>query len=255
MNFTITQPTAALNATRKLGATLPTALESAEARANNIVKAAGNMAPPPHELLNAIIRAVDNGKAPADDKDVQRMLHGQALANDAVLHGLRSEAAQLLTEALIEHQGALFKAWRTVFDKATTDLHTAHQVLGHANLADTDTIVRMGPEASTAWSTANNAMIALRDVMAAWQGWATATRQADTSSAHAVLRIADIDWNTYREHQLGGTVDYWKLVQLGISFSLADAQTYKHRVAELQAQQRAEAAAAQAARLERMQLN
>ncbi|KLL95859.1 hypothetical protein NJ76_21755 [Rhodococcus sp. IITR03] len=136
-----------------------------------------------------------------------------------------------------------------MFDQAVTDLHSAHQVLGYADLDDTDTIVRMGPQASTAWSTANNAMIALRDVMAAWQGWATATRQVDTSTTHAVLRVADIDWDTYREHQLGGSIDYWKLIQLDTPLSLADAPIYKKRVAALQAEQQAEAAAAQAARM------
>ncbi|OWY79407.1 hypothetical protein [Rhodococcus sp. BUPNP1] len=255
MDLNLAQAQSVLASIRRLGIDIPEPITTVEARAKAIAKAAESVAPAHHDVLAAIIRAVDAGKNPVDDKEVQRMLAGQNLANDAILHGLRAEAAQLLTEALIEHQGLLFDAWRIQFQKAATDLTAAHNALGGISLADTESVVRMGPDASTAWSTATNALTTLRDVMTAWQTWATTTRQVTINNAYAVLRVAEVDWHTYRDHQLAGSIDYWKLTGLGIRLDLADVATYQRRVADLQAAQRVEAAEAEQNRMSRMQLN
>ncbi|USI88761.1 hypothetical protein [Rhodococcus pyridinivorans] len=255
MDLNLAQTQSVLIAVRRLGIDIPEPIATVEARVKAIAKAAESVAPAHHDMLAAIIRAVDAGKNPVDDKDVQRMLAGQSLANDAILHGLRGEAAQLLTEALIEHQGLLFDAWRAKFDKATTDLAAAYKVLGGVNLNDTETVLQMGLDASAAWSTANNALATLRDVMTAWQSWATVTRQVSVRNDYAILRVAAVDWHTYRDHELGGTIDYWKLTGLGIPFGLADVATYQRRVADIEAAQRAEVAAAERDRMTRMQLN
>lgn len=243
-----------LAATRRIGAPLPVAITTAADRAAAIARAGENVARPHHELMAAMVRAVDQGKDPALDKDVQRWIAGQALANDAVLHGMRAEAADILTTALIEHQADLLTSWRTLFDNTVDTLHDTHDVLGDIDLTNTEAIVQRGPDANTAWATATNAITTLRNIATAWQTWATATRAAAVNRDHAIHIVAEVDWQTYRDNTLGGTVDYWQLVGLDVTLTLADPDEYKQRIRDVDTERAAEAAAEKAARHDRMQL-
>ncbi|MDV2477839.1 hypothetical protein F8M49_25020 [Rhodococcus zopfii] len=233
--------------TRKLGCTIPDAIDAADERATRFTEAAGHIGAPDGELIDAFLAAVDTGKDPAADKNVQRALTADRLANENLRAAIDHHAAVLIIDALIDHAQHLFDEWHTITNRASTALTDAHAVLGDTDLDDTKAVVRLGGRAADAWANATNAVATIDRLNLVWQQWAEVTRRAPSNAAYSNLRFADIEPGDWRTHQLDGRVAPWTIIRIGYTLDLADPDEMRRRIDT----HRAHDAAEEAARLAR----
>ncbi|MFD6676060.1 hypothetical protein ACFWDA_17035 [Rhodococcus zopfii] len=233
--------------TRKLGCTIPDGIDAADLRATRLTDAGDQIGPPDGELIDAFLAAVDAGKDPAADKNVQRALTADRLANENLRAAISNHAATLLIGALVEHAPQLFDEWDAITNRASTALTEAHAVLADTDLDDTKAVVQLGGKAADAWAKATNAVAIIDRLNLVWQQWAEVTRRAPSNAAYCNLRFADITPADWQAHKLAGRVDPWTLVRIGYTLELADPDEMRRRIDT----HRAHDAAEEAARLAR----
>lgn len=229
----------ALATARKAGVQIPKPIIDAEQRATRIANYSTNLASP--ELIDALVTAIDAGKDITTDKNVAAALQAQQLVNEGIRERMRNQAGQILTDALTIRDEELFDALTTVFDKAADQLATAHTTLGDVDINNADAVLRLGGHAAEAWAVAKSGVATIDTINKTWAAWAQVTKLAPIDAHWQTLRIADVDWHTWHTNKLAGNPNPWKLTQLGITLSLADANEYRQRHEALQTERAKEA--------------
>lgn len=171
----------------------------------------------------AVLAAVEDGRDPATDATVQRIVTAQVLAGR---HNLDDELAAILIDDLRDvvrtHTDGIVGAWRTPFDKAAADLTTALEVLGPLDLDDTATVVRKGPEATTAWTNATNAAATITAIHAGWLHLRLFLTGSHLAKPRRLLVVAPVDPATWLDRDLDGTApDPWNALCNGLPLALS----------------------------------
>jgi len=197
----------------------------------------------PGDLAAAVATAILAGRDPASDPDVLRVLAINQLTSNVNLSGaVAALGYDRFRAACLEHADAIVKAWRRPFSDAAATLTAAHQRIGHLQLDDTSTILRAGGDIAAVWASATAAVGVIDTITAGWTALGELTRTAPADRNHAVLRVADVDYQTWTAKQLHGKrMTPWELVLAGLTLSLPTAREYRERVAAITAARQAEA--------------
>jgi len=206
-----------------------------DAAARNIGAGAGR-----DGLAVAVTVALDAGRDPAADPDVQRLLTGQQLAaNYNLADEITAAAYEAVREVCREHADEIVLAWRKPFDKAAATLTAARSRIGSVPLEDSAEILRQGGDVADTWAAAQRAAATIDTIAAGWYALATFTRLAQPTTRHRPLRIAEVDYDQWTEHGLtDAKANPWTAVLAGLTLSLPSFSEYKRRVAAIEQAER-----------------
>lgn len=231
-----------LNGFTDSGAKAPKAFTDAHERATRIATAARNLGAGQGALAQAVMQALDAGRDPATDPDVQRIAVAGLIANPGIEQQIDALAFEAFREACATHTDAIVNAWRKPFDAAAATLADAHQRLGNVALEDTTAIIAKGGDAADVWAQAQAATKTIEAVRHGWLGLVGITRAAPEDRNYTTLRIAECDPQTWAAQQLHGRkVGAWDAVLAGLTLSLPTPAEYRQRVSTITKAQEAEA--------------
>ena len=238
MNLTdralITQITATFDAT---STKIPAALAAALTRAGRLAEQAQTLMPADGAIGVAITAAYDDGRDPAADPEVQRLVTATQLAGnyglpDQIVGAATDQARQACAEAADQ----IVTTWAKAFDQAAATLTTAHQRIGPLQLDDTDPIMRLGGDAAAVWADATTAVRVIDSITGGWQALATFTRLLTPSRRHRTLTIADPTYDQWIEHRLDDAKpEPWTAQLTGLPLSLPTFTEYRGRVQAIDA--------------------
>lgn len=223
-----------LGAFTSLGATIPKAVAHANKQAAQLVAAGDSLPVAEGLLLPAIAAAVADGRDPAADPEVQRLVTARAIGTQGGL-ALTSLAAARLQEACCQHADEIVAAWSSSFDTAAAALTEAHGHLGPVPLEDTTSIIARGPDAAVEWARAQTATATLESVRVGWLALAALGR-INLDVRYSALRIAEVDAATWQQHRLQDkkNLTAWEALSYGLCLSLPTLNEYRQRLARLQ---------------------
>lgn len=227
---TSTQLSIIINAAKATGVSLPKPVRDHLDRRQRIEAKLNNIYPAGNARAAAFIAAVDAGRDPATDPEMQRVLTAEQLAGEGHRSVVSAQLDADLIETLIEHADKIITSWAKPFDTAATTLTEAHAILGQLDLADTAAVVRLGGAAAEAWASAQAAVGMLATIDQGWCALAGITHTADTGRAHAPLRMLDVTLQQWNDHRLSDTKPApWQYVRAGLPMTLPTAAEYRAR--------------------------
>ncbi len=238
MNITdralITQITATFDAT---SAKIPAGLAAALTRAGRLAEQAQTLMPADGAIGVAVTAALDDGRDPAADPEVQRLVTATQLAgNYALPDQIAAGATDQARQACAEAADQIVTTWAKAFDQAAATLTTAHQRIGHLQLDDTAAILQLGDNTAAVWADAVAAVRVIDTINGGWGALATFTRLLQPSRRHRTLSIATTTYAQWIEHDLDGAKpEPWALVLAGLPMSLASFGEYRQRVQAIDA--------------------
>jgi hypothetical protein len=232
----ITQAGLIISRSKSVGAKLPAPVLEAHERANRITKAAATIYPPRDALMVAVIAALDAGRDPGADADVQRAHIAQQIgSSEGIGRGVGDILAGQMVEVFRDHADGIVRALVKPFDQAVKALTAAQDVLGPVALEDTAGILARGGNAAEVWAQAQGAAQVLASIEHAWQELAGLTRLASVEQHYPALRIASVDAETWRARNLHSRkLSAWEALSEGLSLSLPTMREYRQRIADLQ---------------------
>lgn len=213
-----------------IGAKLPKPVTAAFERTARIREAAGKLGAREGALVTAIIAALDAGTDLATDPEVQRIVAAQTLGN-GIQQAVENQVADDMRIVFRDQAEHIIAAWRPVFDAAAAELLTCRAALGDVALEDTASILRAGGQAADTWARATKANDRLEQINGAWQSLGMLTRLAPNDQRYHVLRVADVDPETWETQQLERQkLSAWELARRGLNLSLASVADYRARI-------------------------
>lgn len=216
------------------GATYPkTVAKAIDERAKLTASAAAIAQPSADDVAAAVADAIIGGRDPLEDETVRRLTTARAIAGptgDALRGGVDRAAETRIIAAMTTEADAIITAFRTAIADAGATLAASWRILGDLELNDSVAVLKMGPDASRAWTDARDAQKRIRAIDDGWYGLAELTRFA-SSSDPKTLRLADVNLETFEK--LGRTAEPWAIVRAGITLDLADRTTIRERVERL----------------------
>ncbi len=232
------------------GATVPAALAKAFTRRTEVVdRFAKRPVPDADALPVAVLGCLEAGVDPATDTDVRRITTAAHLAG---LHGLANDIEAILLDAIRAtaqtSTPAILTAWGRPFDKAARSLAEAHGVLGGVDLDDTTAIVKLGPEATAAWSTARDALGIIYAIVSGWLALYELIAGTTPNKRHRLIVIADIDASVWIDAELDGAKpDPWAALGHGLTLRLPTIDEHRAAIAGIEHErtERADAAETQ----------
>lgn len=225
------QIAAILTASQCADTELPKGVQSAHERAQKVVEGGQHLGTGTDALAAAVTASLLADEDPAASPDVQRAVVAQALSAN---HGLSEEVAaaayHVVREELSKTADQIVGSWVKAFDTAADTLQDAHRQFGDVSLEDHGAIIGTGPDAAAVWGQARAAVATINTIGAGWLALVSLCRLASTSDrSHAVLRIADVDYQTWTRHR-GLKAQPWDAVRVGLALSLPTAEQYTARV-------------------------
>lgn len=241
---TTTTLIAALKATT--GTDAPPPVTEAYDETARIVAAARQLHPGRDALAPAVAAALIDGRDPATDPAVQRVLTGNAIGSEEIARQVDILVYERLRDVCLQHADATVKAWRTPFDEAATTLGECFDTIGAVPLEDTDALLRRGGDVADVWAQAQAATKTIETIRSGWVALVEFTRTAQINPDHRVLQLAAVDHQTWVRHDLHRkNLTPWQYLLEGLTLTLPTAAEYRTRVRALTA-----AAAADRARTE-----
>ncbi len=230
----ITQITATFDAT---STKVPAGLAAALTRAGRLAEQAQTLMPDDGAIGVAVTAAYDDGRDPAADPEVQRLVTGAQLAgNYALPDQIVGAATDQARQACADLADQIVGSWAKAFDTSVATLASAHQRIGHLQLGDTDPIMRLGGDAAGVWADATAAVRVIDTITGGWSALATFTRLLTPSRRHRTLTIADPTYDQWIEHRLDGAKpDPWTAQLTGLPLSLPTFAEYRQRVQAIDA--------------------
>lgn len=221
--------------TSATGAKAPKAVLDSYRRAVRISEAARSIPVPRGGLAVAVAAALDDGRDPASDPDVQRAVTANSLTGRGITDQVDDIAYARFLDVCRDQADAIISAWAKPFTVAAATLATAHQRIGSVALTDTDPIMRSGGDVAEIWSAAVSASQVIEAINAGWVALAQYTRLASIDPRYSLLRIASVDYATWTDKQLDRQkVTPWDAVILGLDPSLPTFTEYRRRVQTLE---------------------
>lgn len=197
----------------------------------------------PGDLTAAVAAAILAGHDPASDPAVLRVLAtNQLVSNQNLAGAVAALGHDRFRAACLEHADAIVKAWRRPFNDATAALIAAHRRIGDVPLEDTGSIMRRGGDIATVWATTQEATTTIDTITTGWAALGEFTRTAPADRNHAVLRVAVVDYPTWKAKELNGKrLTPWEMLLAGLTPSLPTAREYRERIAVITSAAQAEA--------------
>lgn len=234
------QATAGLGLLRRaldaLDVDLPDAVTAAHDRHDTIVDGLTDL--PSADMSSAVAAALADGRDPTGDPAVQRAVTAGAISGHGVRQSVTGAATGQVQTVYADHAGALVDVLRGPFDRAAEDLAAAHATLGDIDLDDTDTIVKRGPDAASAWSQATTAAATVKIVTDAWGQLYDFVRGSRVTPRYRILAHIDMPPADFLDAGLNRpaqtpVVGTWDAVVRGWTFDLADFDQHKQRVSAI----------------------
>lgn len=238
-----------INLTDAAGGKLPNVITDTYRKAMQMSEAAASLGVPEAAVAAAVAAALGKGVDPATDKEVQRLLNTNALANRGIFDRVDGIAFATFVDVCRDHADDIIETWRPTFQQATAALTLAHDTLGALSLDDTPGVLARGGDAPDQWAHAQRADQTITTLQAAHHALASITRTMRRERNYNTLTIAAVDYETWTTHQLNqARRTPWQLVQLGIDLSLPTVTEHAERIRTIEkgaadAQARAEAMA------------
>lgn len=216
------------------GATYPKAVAKALEDAEKLPTAVAALAAPSADVMAAaVVDCLNAGRDPLDDEQVRRLTTAAVLAGpsgNALTGGVARAAERHVVAALTAEADAILTTFGAAVAEAGATLTGAWRILGDLELTDSTAVLRMGPDASRAWTDARDAQKRIRALDGGWFGLAEATRFASSTDA-PTLRLANLSLEQFEK--LGRKAQPWDIVRAGVTIELADRTTIRERVARL----------------------
>ena len=219
----------------------PKPLAEALARAGKLDNAARSLGASDAGALGvAVTAALDDGRDPAADPEVQRLLAARAVASDYNLADQVTGAAnEQVREVCHAHADPIVRAWRKPFDQAAATLTAARSRIGSVPLDDSATILRQGGDVASVWASARDAVATIDTIAAGWSALGSFTRLVQPTTRHRMLRIAEVSYDQWTEHRLADAkADPWTAVLAGLTLSLPTFAQHRARVAAIEQAER-----------------
>lgn len=225
---------------RALGLTLPKALTDGLADADATLQRGTLRRFDPGAYLDAIERALDDGRDPADDETVRSQLTRKAIAAANTWPLLEGRAAERRAAALRASAADIISDLSAVVTRADATLTQARAAVPNLNPDDTDSVRSLSPGQVTRWAEARDAVDQVKRVRQIWHLIMNACNLARTDPRHSPLVLASLSADEL--DALPGT-DVTAIVAAGHSLDLATPETYRERcqaVADQLAEQKAQ---------------
>lgn len=225
----------AFDALTATGAKPPKPVLDAWQQTSRLTAAVRDVAAPPYALAVAVAAALGDGRDPAADQEVQRVLTASQIANHGIIQAVDDLAYDRLRDVCRTQADAIVEAFRKPFDQAVDVLVRAHEQLGPVPLDDTDAVLRAGGDSGVVWGEAQIALTAVTTVTAGWSALGSFTRLALTDSRHTVLRMTAPDIEVVLEHGLDrARLSPWECLGRGLRLNLPTFTEYAESVAALE---------------------
>lgn len=219
-------------------AKVPKTVTDTYARAVKLSEATRNLSAGSGALAVAVAAALEDGRDPTADPEVQRVLTASQLANDGVMQAVDGIAFDRFRDVCREHADTIVAALRKPFDQAAAALNEAHDRIGSVPLDNTAAIIAKGGDAADAWASAQAASATIEAVVSGWSALGDFTRLAPLAPRYRTLRLAAVDLDTWHNHRLAhGTATPWEAVLAGLDLHLPTFSEYRDRVRSLEDQQ------------------
>lgn len=216
------------------GAAYPKAVAKALEDTEKLPAAVAALAAPSvDDIAAAVVDCLTAGRDPLDDEHVRRLTTAATLAGpsgNALTGGVARAGERRVVAALTAEVDTMLATLGAAVAEAGTTLTAAWRILGDLELTDSTAVLKMGPDASRAWTDALDAQKRIRTLDGGWYGLAEATRFASTTDA-PTLRLADLSLEQFEK--LGRKAEPWDIVRAGVAIELADRTTIRERVARL----------------------
>ena len=137
------------------------------------------------------------------------------------------------SEVCHQQADAIVAAWREPFDQAAATLTVAHSHIGDVPLTDAQTILHKGANIAEVWAGARSAVETIDALLLAWASLMPFARLVTPQKGHELLRLAAIDWPTWRDTNLPDA-NPWAMVRASHTLSLPTADEYAQRVAVIE---------------------
>jgi hypothetical protein len=220
-----------ITASKAVGATLPRPVLEGHAETARLTAAARDMSPPPDALYAAVVAALDDGRDPAADPEVQRVVTATTIGNQAVATAVDNIAFGRFTEICREDADQIVGVWRKPSDKAVDVLTAAHDRIGDLPLEDTATIMAKGDDIAAVWADAQAAAKVIDTVAGGWYALADLTRLATNDPRYVLLRTVSCDYQTWQSQELERRkLTPWQIVLARLDLSLPTMSRYRDRV-------------------------
>lgn len=219
------------------GAKIPKPVDAAWQRTVRMSEALQAMPYPGDELPVAVAAAIEAGRDPSADAEVQRLLTGQQIAgNQGIMQSVEAIGYEQFQQVCREQADAIVQALRIPFDQAATALAEAHGRIGNAPLGDTDAIVRQGGDAAATWAKATAAAATVDQIVNGWTTLATFTRLVQLDPRYSALRLAAVTYETWMSSELQHRrLTPWEAATSELSLSLPTITEYRARIAAIEA--------------------
>jgi hypothetical protein len=183
------------------------------------------------QLAAAVAAAMLAGDDPCDDETVRHMLASRSLGSNLTAgYGLSLEGPAMgrVVTALTATADDILDALAGPADEAGRDLTQASDVVGDQD--DPAIIIRSGVAAVEAWTRAQKARKIIATIDAGWYALASLAG-FDASQNTPVLRITPAALNLIEK--VGRRADAWAVVRAGGVISLADRETLRERIDDI----------------------
>lgn len=178
----------------------------------------------PGDLVAATIAALENGKDPAADAKVQRLIATRTVSD----LGAQIEARLLeeLNATLLAQADPILDAWAPHFDELAATLTATHTALRGLDPADTPAVLGLGGDAAQHWTTAKATLAKLLKICNGWDALAAICHVGPLDRRKKMLWACVPDAADVIAMELDGgegSADLipWRILDAGLTLELA----------------------------------
>ena len=206
-------------------------------RAREIENAATRIGLGRGALGEAVFAALDAGRDPATDPEVQRAITANYLDNPGVAEAVREAAYGRARAVCDEYRDDIVTAWRKPFNVAAATLAGAYDRIGEVELDNADAILRNGGDIAEVWAKARAAVATIRAIRNGWSTLAEFTRAVNVDNHFRPLNFIDPTVDQWLgDHLRESRIDAWDATRGGYTLALPTFDEYRQRIARITAE-------------------
>lgn len=205
-------------------------------RAQEIETAATRLGVSVNAASDAVFAALDAGRDPAADAEVQRAITANYLDNPGMAQHVREAAYGRARAVCVDYLDDIVDAWSEPFNAAAATLADAHEHIGHVQLDNADAILRHGGDIAEVWAKARAAVTTIRAVRLGWTSLAEFTGAVNVDGHYRALVTIDPTAEQWiGDHLRESNVDAWEATLKGYTLDLPTFDGYRERIARVNA--------------------